>query len=137
MTASCDFRVRRKTVSNNRKPSTEELRDDLLKDHWMWTYSWRGVSLAFLERGYEVPRAAILSIMRDIAHKHDPPDTENLPNSRCKSCGMRIVWGKQNGRAHPLDPKILNVLTAEGKLVRGRESHFVSCPNAKEHRSNQ
>ena len=113
---------------------TEQLRDDLLKDHWMWTYSWRGVKLEHLEKGYGVPSAEILSILRDIAHKHDPPDTDKLPNSRCNSCGMRIIWGKLNGKAHPLDPKILNVLTAEGELVQGRESHFVSCPNAKAHR---
>lgn len=115
-------------------PETERLRDDLLKDHWTWNYSWRGVTLEFLEKGYAVPRAEILSIMRDIAHKYDPPNADKLPNSRCRSCGMRIIWGKQSGKAHPLDPKILNVLTAEGKLVRGRESHFVSCPNANNHR---
>ena len=117
-------------------PETERLRNDLLKDHWMWTYSWRGVKLEFLEEGYhEVPRPEILSIMRDIAHKYDPPNADKLPNSRCGSCGMRIIWGKQSGKTHPLDPKILNVLTAEGKRVRGRESHFVSCPNAKAHRT--
>lgn len=115
-------------------PETERLRDDLLKDHWLWNYSWRGVKLAFLEKGYSVPRAEILSILRDIAHKYDPLDADKLPKSRCTSCGMRIIWGKQNGKAHPLDPKILNVLTAQGELIRGRESHFVSCPNADNHR---
>ena len=115
---------------------TEQLRDDLLKDHWMWNYSWRGVKLEYLEKGYGVPRAEILSIMRDIAHKHDPPDAP-ANGKRCTSCGMRIVWGKQSGKPHPLDPKVLNILTAEGELARGRESHFVSCPNAKAHRSNQ
>ena len=125
---------------SSRKPTergsseTERLRDDLLKKHWTWNYSWRGVKLDFLEKGYEVPRAEILSIMRDIAHKYDPPNADKLPNSRCQSCGMRIIWGKQSGKTHPLDPKVLNVLTAEGKLVRGRESHFVSCPNANNHR---
>ena len=116
-------------------PETERLRDDLLKKHWTWNYSWRGVKLDFLEKGYKVPRTEILSVMRDIAHKYDPPNADKLPKSRCQSCGMRIIWGKQSGKAHPLDPKILNVLTAEGKLVRGRESHFVSCPNAKVHRT--
>lgn len=114
---------------------TEQLRAELLKDHWMWNYSWRGVKLEYLEKAYGVPPAEILSIMRAIAHTYDPPDVAKLPNSRCSSCGMRIIWGKQSDRAHPLDPKILNVLTGQGKLVRGRESHFVSCPNAKAHRS--
>ena len=115
--------------------STEQLRTDLIRDHWTWSYSWRGLKLEYLEKTYGVPRSEILPIMRDIAHKYDPPDVEKLPNSRCNSCGMRIIWGKQSDKAHPLDPKILNVLTAEGKLVRGRESHFVSCPNAKAHRT--
>ena len=95
------------------------------------------MKLDSLEKGYGVPRAEILSIMRDIAHKYDPPDATKLPDSRCNSCGMRIIWGKQRNKVHPLDPKILNVLTAEGKLVRGRESHFVSCPNAHNHRKKE
>ena len=115
-------------------PETERLRDDLLKDHWMWNYSWRGVKLEFLEKGYEVPPAEILSIMRAIAHEYDPPDVEKLPNSRCNSCGMRIFWGKLNGGSHPFDPKILVIGTDAGEIARGRESHFVSCPNAKAHR---
>ena len=116
-------------------PETERLRDDLLKDHWMWAYSWRGVKLEFLEKGYDVPRAEILSIMRDIAHKYDPSNADKLPNSRCKSCGMRIFWGKLNGADHPFDPKVLVIGTAAGKVERGRESHFVSCPNATAHRT--
>lgn len=115
-------------------PETERLRDDLLKKHWTWNYSWRGVKLDFLEKGYDVPRAEILSIMRDIAHKHDPPNADKLPNSRCQSCGMRIFWGKLNGSSHPLDPKILVIVNEKGEYVRGRESHFVSCPNADNHR---
>lgn len=116
------------------KPS-ERLRDELLKDHWMWNYSWRGVRLDILERMYKVPPAEILSIMRDIAHKYDPPDAAKLPNSRCRSCGMRIFWGKLNGGSHPFDPKILNIGTDTGALAQGRESHFVSCPNAAAHRN--
>ena len=115
----------------------EQLRTDLIRDHWTWSYSWRGLPLEYLEKTYGVTRAEILPIMRDIAHKYDPLDVENLPNSRCKSCGMRIFWGKLNGGAHPFDPKILVIGTDEGKIERGRESHFVSCPNAKEHRSDQ
>ena len=118
-------------------PEIERLRDDLLKDQWMWNYSWRGVTLKYLEKAYKVPPAKILSIMREIAHKYDPPNVDKLPNSRCTSCGMRIIWGKQSGTPHPLDPKILNILTAQGKFVRGRESHFVSCPNANNHRQKE
>ena len=113
---------------------TDQLRNDLIKDHWMWNYSWRGVKLEYLEKGYGVPAADILTILRDIAHKYDPPDVAKLPNSRCESCGMRIFWGKLNGGSHPFDPKILVVGTDADKIERGRESHFVSCPNAKAHR---
>ena len=113
---------------------TDQLRNDLIKDHWMWNYSWRGVKLEYLEKGYGVPAADILTILRDIAQKYDPPDVAKLPNSRCESCGMRIFWGKLNGGSHPFDPKILVVGTDAGKIERGRESHFVSCPNAKAHR---
>jgi len=121
-------------MRDNRKP-TEQLRDALIKDHWMWNYSWRGVSLAYLEKAYGVPHTEILAIMRDIAHKYEPPNVAKLPNSRCRSCGMRIFWGKLNGSAHPFDPKILVIGDPDGKIVKGRESHFVSCPNAKAHRS--
>lgn len=118
-----------------RMSETERLRDDLVKHHWMFNYTWRGVTLDYLERGYpNVPRAEILSMMRDIAKEHDPPDVGKLPNSRCKSCGMRIFWGKLNGGNHPFDPKVLVIGTADGRIERGRESHFVSCPNAEEHR---
>lgn len=114
---------------------TEELRTDLIRDHWTWSYLWRGLPLEYLEKTYGVPRAEILSIMRDIAHKYDPLDADKLPKSRCSSCGMRIFWGKLNGSAHPFDPKVLVIGDADGNIQRGRESHFVSCPNAKAHRT--
>ena len=117
-----------------RMTERERLQDDLLKDQWMWNYSWRGVKLASLEKGYGVPRAEILPMMRDIAHTHDPPYAAKLPTSRCRSCGMRIFWGKLNGNSHPFDPKIVVIGTDAGTIERGRESHFVSCPNAKGHR---
>ena len=117
-------------------PNSRRLKGDLLKDQWLWNYTWRGVKLDSLERMYGVPADEVLSIMRDIAHKYDPPDVEKLPKARCNSCGMRIIWGKQSGKAHPLDPRVLNIVTDTGELVRGRESHFVSCPNASKHRKN-
>lgn len=112
----------------------ERLQEDLLNDQWLWNYSWRGVTLAYLEKAYRVRRAETLSIMRAIAHKHDPPYAAKLPRSRCRSCGMRIFWGKLNGKPHPFDPQVLVIGTDAGTIERGRESHFISCPNAKEHR---
>lgn len=70
------------------------LKDELTKDHWMWSYSWRGVRLDQIEKQYKLPRAEILSVMREIAHAHDPPRENIKALPRCRSCGMRIVWGK-------------------------------------------
>lgn len=114
----------------NTMTPTDQLRNELIKDHWLFNYSWRGVKLATLEKMYDVPQADILSMMRDIAHKYDPP---NAPDNgcRCRSCGMRIVWGKTEGeKPIPLDPPVLTIVTARGEVVKGRESHFVSCPDA-------
>ena len=97
--------MRDRKPTDLRYPETERLRDDLLKDQWMWNYSWRGVKLAYLEKAYGVPPAEILSIMRDIAHKYDPPNADKLPDSRCTSCGMRIIWGKQNEKGASAGPE--------------------------------
>ena len=119
----------------------ERLRKELIEHHWLWNFSWRGVKLETLETMYGVPSSDILSIMREIAKSMDPPDAAALAKvanaGRCRSCGMRIVWGRQNSKPHPLDPKVLNIITLdEMEIVRGRESHFVSCPNANQHRKN-
>ena len=112
-----------------------EIKDEILNDHWRWSYSWRGVQLDLLEKRYNRSGAEILSILREIAHSLDPPDAEIKRLPRCRSCGMRIVWGKsENGKTIPLDPKILHIISAQGQRVSGRESHFVSCPNAEGHR---
>ena len=117
-----------------RLTETARLQEDLLKEQWLWNYSWRGVRLDALQKAYGVSPSDILSTMRGIAEKHDPPDVKKLPNSRCRSCSMRIFWGKLNEEPHPFDPKILVIVTDTGTIARGRESHFVSCPNASEHR---
>ena len=114
-----------------RMTERERLQDDLLKDQWMWNYSWRGVKLASLEKGYGVPRAEILPMMRDIAHTHDPPYAAKLPTSRCRSCGMRIFWGKLNGNSHPFDPKIVVIGTDAGTIERGRGIPFRFLPECK------
>ena len=126
-------------MSRKLSKSVERLRKELIEEHWMWNFSWRYVKLETLETMYGVPSSEILSIMREIAKTMDPPDASELSKianaGRCRSCGMRIVWGRQNGDPHPLDPKVLNIITlGEMENVRGRESHFVSCPNANQHR---
>lgn len=53
----------------------------------------------------------------------------------CRSCGAAIVWVVTTSRARmPCDDKIRTLVTDEGVIVRGRESHFATCPNANEHR---
>lgn len=53
----------------------------------------------------------------------------------CRGCGAPIVWIKTKaGRPNPCDPNIVAVVTDEGEVVRGRISHFATCPKAGEFR---
>lgn len=53
----------------------------------------------------------------------------------CKSCGAEIVWQMTgNGKMTPLDPPLLTITTERGEVVRGRQSHFSTCPDADKHR---
>lgn len=49
-------------------------------------------------------------------------------------CGRPIVWVVLGGKPHPCDPSIRAVITEEGRVVRGRESHYATCPNAADFR---
>lgn len=49
-------------------------------------------------------------------------------------CGRPIVWVVLGGKPHPCDPPIRAVVTEDGKIVRGRESHYATCPNAADFR---
>ena len=59
---------------------------------------------------------------------------------QCSKCGREIMWIETEQRADkpaaraPVDLPILSVITEEGKTVRGRQSHFATCPNAAEFR---
>ena len=62
---------------------------------------------------------------------------------KCKSCGANIRWERTvNGKAMPLDDKVEKrlILTTNEKdepfvcLVDTWQSHFVSCPDAAQHR---
>jgi hypothetical protein len=56
----------------------------------------------------------------------------------CRSCNAEIVWIKTKaGKLMPLDPPVLTVVTDQGETVRGRESHWATCPGAGEHRRAQ
>jgi len=53
----------------------------------------------------------------------------------CRSCNAPLVWIKSRaGKAIPCDPAVLSVVTDEGDVVRGRVSHFATCPQAAQHR---
>lgn len=54
---------------------------------------------------------------------------------QCRSCQAEIVWIKtSSGKPMPCDPKLITVVTDEGVTVKGRLSHFATCPNAGQHR---
>jgi hypothetical protein len=64
-----------------------------------------------------------------------------VSRSTCKWCDAPIVWATTlSGKSIPLDPKVYVVgVTVEGHpgvvdFVRGRESHFATCPEADKHR---
>jgi hypothetical protein len=58
--------------------------------------------------------------------------------SRCKDCQQIIEWETTaQGKAIPLNPRVLTIIDAEGRTVRGRESHFANCPGAAEFRKAQ
>jgi len=51
--------------------------------------------------------------------------------SRCKGCGHPIVWMKtKTGKAMPVNKMQLTILTEQGDVVKGYESHFSTCPQA-------
>lgn len=53
----------------------------------------------------------------------------------CRSCRAPIVWVRtRSGKPMPLDPTVITIVTDEGDTIRGRISHFGTCPNAAAHR---
>jgi len=56
--------------------------------------------------------------------------------NNCKSCGAEIQWVvmKSTGKSNPLNMNKKTILTLDGEIVQGFESHFSTCPNAKSHR---
>jgi hypothetical protein len=51
--------------------------------------------------------------------------------ANCAGCGAEIEFVKTpTGNLIPVDLKYIMVITDEGKAVRGRISHFATCPQA-------
>lgn len=53
--------------------------------------------------------------------------------SFCRSCAKEITWVRSAaGRPIPCDPKVLTLVTDADDVVKGRLTHFATCPQAKE-----
>ena len=72
------------------------------------------------------PMNDVQKVMAQIQRKHPKPKGSGT----CDSCGAPIVW---IGR-HTCNPPILKGVTADVKVHSFRESLFVTCPNANNHR---
>ena len=50
---------------------------------------------------------------------------------QCRGCKAAIEWQRtKTGGYHPVDPKIITIVSLEGVVTRGRVSHFATCPKA-------
>jgi len=54
----------------------------------------------------------------------------------CSKCGAVIKWivMKDSKKRMPLEARPLTIVTDDGEVVRGRESHFAHCPHAQSFR---
>ncbi len=59
-----------------------------------------------------------------------------MSQSRCKTCGAPIVFieSAKTGKPIPCNEISVLVVTETGDVVRGRTSHFSTCPQAEQHR---
>jgi hypothetical protein len=77
---------------------------------------------------------AVAARMRNIASALE--GWSAAPTATCAgpACGRPIVWAKLAGRVHPCDPPMLAIIDGDGKIHRGRQSHYATCPNADDFR---
>lgn len=61
-----------------------------------------------------------------------------MNSSQCRSCKAPVIWIKtRSGRRMPLDAKPEKRIVVNGEYAEVTDtyvSHFVTCPNASEHR---
>ncbi len=111
----------------------EDLKTDLTKKHWLDVYNWAGLSIKKIADAYNCKPDDVRFAMAEIAQEHPKSKTRRASNEgTCRTCGAPIVWINK----HPCNPKVINGIDGVGKVVKVRESHFSSCPQAKEHRKN-
>lgn len=54
----------------------------------------------------------------------------------CRSCSKPIVFVRlASGKDMPADPRKVTIVDDHGRIVSGHESHFATCPQAAEHRT--
>ena len=56
--------------------------------------------------------------------------------ANCRACGARIVFVTMQGtgRQNPVDERRLTIVTDDGRVITGRQSHFSTCPKAENFR---
>lgn len=56
----------------------------------------------------------------------------------CKKCKNPIYWIETvNGKNMPVDQTKITIVTAKGETYTGYESHFSTCPYAKDFRKSR
>ena len=68
----------------------------------------------------------------------DPYGAHCTGRGSAKGCGRPIVWVTMaSGKKMPCNPLVLQVVTDGGQVVRGRISHYATCPHAGSHRKTE
>ena len=62
----------------------------------------------------------VRATMYEIAQEHPKAKPKQWNETTCDTCGDPIIFINN----HPCNPKVFKVVTADGKVVTGRESHF-------------
>jgi hypothetical protein len=63
-------------------------------------------------------------------------ETNQSKPAICKGCGAEIAFVKsQAGKMIPVNARYTTVVTDDGTTVRGRVSHFATCPRAEQFRT--
>ncbi len=60
-----------------------------------------------------------------------------MEEGRCRSCGAEVVWIYGATRRMICDPKVITIVTDTGEILKGRISHFATCPDADKWRKKQ
>ena len=107
-----------------------DLKTDLFNNHWKKRHNWAGISIRKYAEKYNCSMDVVRATMYEIAQEHPKAKRKQWNETTCDSCGDPIIFINK----HPCNPRIFKVVTAEGKVVTGRESHFATCTNPNHHR---